>query len=329
MKQLLIVGVDISKSTLDFFFKPEGFFLRVKNDSKGFKLMQAQLNKKLVANADVFFVMEHTGRYSCRFEGFLRKHCLEYCKISALEIKRSLGVTRGKTDKVDAERIAQYGWLRRESLKADAAKSENITQLQELLNLRSKLVRDRSGYISRFKELSCSGCCTKTDYLGQMHLQTIAFFTKEITQLEARIRALIKSDEKLQKNCSLLRSIKGVGWIVACYMICRTRDFTSFANARKFNCYAGIAPFAHQSGTSIKQKSRVSHLANKDAKTLLNLAASCAIQYDQELGGYYRRKLDEGKNKMSCINSVRAKLVARMFAVIKRQTPYQLLEPAA
>lgn len=329
MKQLLILGVDVSKSTLDVFFKPVAFCLRVSNDLKGFKQLLKHLKRLLAEDSEAFVVMEHTGRYSLRFESFLRKAGINYCKISALQIKRSLGVVRGKTDKVDAERIAEYGWLRRELLNADAAVSEKISELQDLLNLRQKLVRDRSGYINRLKEMRASGSCTKSDYMGKLHLRTIAYFTRQIRELEVKIKEVVKSDETIQKHCELLRSIKGVGWIVACYIICKTRNFTSFTNARKFNCYAGIAPFAHESGSSIKSGARVSHLANKEAKTLLNLAASTAIQFDKELRAYYQRKVAEGKSKMCCINNVRAKLVARMFAVIKRQTPYQLIVPAA
>ena len=36
----------------------------------------------------------------------------------------------------------------------------------------------------------------------------------------------------------------------------------------------------------------------------------------------YMRKVEEGKNKMSVINALRAKIVARMFAVIKRNEFY-------
>ena len=112
-------------------------------------------------------------------------------------------------------------------------------------------------------------------------------------------------------------------------MISYTENFTRFSNARKFNCYAGLAPFAHQSGSSIKGKARVSRLANKEAKTLLNLAASSAIRFNTEMRAYYQRRVQEGKRKMSCLNIIRSKMVARMFAVIKRQTPYQELPIAA
>ena len=329
MKEFLIVGVDISKSTLDICFKPMNLFLKIQNDVKGFKQWSTKLKKIGYTNASVLVIMEHTGQYTYRFETFLRKNSIAYCKISALQIKRSMGVTRGKSDKVDAERIAEYGWLRRDILTADQPLNETTRRLRSLLGLRAKLVKDRSGYISRLKEMKASGSCTASSFEAQVQQQLIRTLTSAIDKTEREIKLLINTNEPIRKTCELLRSIKGIGWIIAAYMIGCTENFLKFSNARKFNCYAGLAPFKSESGSSIRGQSRVSHLANKEAKTLLNLGASCAIRCDRELKKYYQKRVAEGKRKMSCLNIIRSKLVARMFAVIKRQTPYQPLPLAA
>ncbi len=167
-----------------------------------------------------------------------------------------------------------------------------------------------------------TGSLTKTSCEGQIHTRIITSFTKEVTGLDEEIRLLMQSQEDLKKSTELLQSIKGVGWVVAAYMICCTNNFKKFRNARKFNCYAGLAPFNYESGSSIRGRSRTSSLANKEAKTILNLAACVAVRHDLELKEYYDRRVGSGKRKMSCLNVVRAKLVSRMFAVIKRQSPY-------
>jgi len=325
MKEILLAGVDVSKLTLDIFVKPCGLSLVIDNNRKGFVQWWKEMKKILQPDTRVMVVMEHTGLYSRKFEIFLRTLGVDYCKISALEIKRSLGMTRGKNDKIDAQRIAGYGWLRRELLTADPKVEESIEQLKYLLGARLKMVRDRAGYINRIKEMKAAG------YVKELKLEEeiVAYLAKKIKEVERSITKLIVSNPVLKTTCELLRSIKGIGPIIAAYMIGNTNNFTRFSSARKFNCYAGIAPFKYQSGTSIKGRARVSHLANKDTKTLLNLAATCAIRCDEELKTYYLRKVSEGKNKMSCINAIRAKLVARMFAVVKRQSPYQPLAVAA
>ena len=328
MEEILVVGVDVSKSTLDVYFKPGNHAVRIENNTSGFRQWARELKKILNKDSRVLVVMEHTGHYSYRFESFLRFHCLDFCKVPALQIKRSLGVIRGKNDKVDAERIANYGWLRRDILTADALPVDGIRELRELLSLRAKMIRDRSGYICRQKEMKATGSCLQKE-LETMQQRMVDALTKNILILEAKIKSVIKTHSPMQTICQLLRSIKGVGWIVAAHMISCTDNFTRFNNARKFNCYAGLAPFKYESGSSIKGRTRISHLANKEIKTLLSLAALSAIQHDLEMKQYYRRRTDEGKRKMSCLNIIRSKLVARMFAVVKRQTPYFELSAVA
>ena len=322
MKEKMIVGADISKQTIDVHIKPSETFLCIENNAKGFKQLRS-----LMA-LDILVVMEHTGRYSRKFEAFLTENSISYCKVAALEIKRSIGLQRGKTDKIDAKRIADYAWLRKDIITADEPSDTDISMLKDLWSLRSKLVRDRAGYVSRLKELKATSCKVEK-YVEKIHDDLIKKFTLDILQLEAKIREIISSNEAIQKTFNLISSIKGIGLIVAVYMICSTGNFTRFENARKFNCYAGLAPFKHESGSSIKGRSRVSHLANKEIKTLLNLAASSAIRHNSEMKKYYQKRVSEGKRKMSCLNIVRSKLVARMFAVVKRQSPYVELYTAA
>jgi transposase len=319
MKEFIIVGADISKATIDFHFKPTEKFMCIENCVKAFK--QWLKESKLLSETGVLVVMEHTGRYSRKFENFLATNAIGYCKLPALEIKRSMGMQRGKSDKIDAKRIAEYGWLRRNILAAEVPSDNDIVKLKDLWSLRAKLVRDRSGFINRLKELKATE--VKVDkYFQKIHQDYIDKFTRDIVQLEEKIKEVISANEALQKTYNLICSIKGVGLIVATYMITTTSNFTKFDNARKFNCYAGLAPFKYESGSSIKGKSRVSHLANKAAKALLNLAASSAVRCNSDLKRYYQKRVAEGKNKMSCLNIIRAKIVARIFAVVKRQSPY-------
>lgn len=329
MQQTLIIGVDISKSTLDICTRPSGQAQRINNDVAGFKQWYRQVKCLCLNQQTILVVMEHTGHYSFRFEKFLRSKGIGYCKIPALQIKRSLGVTRGKTDRLDAARIAEYGWLRRDILTADAEVQQEILQLEMLMSLRHKMVKDRSGYMSRLKAMKDTGTCSASDCVVKMQQDVIKMLSKQIKAVEDQIKKLISSHVQLSNTCKLLRSIKGVGLIVAAYMMSCTRNFTRFNSFRKFNCYAGLAPFKHESGSSIRGRSRISHLANKRAKTLLNLAASCSIRCDQEMKQYYQKRVAEGKRKMSCLNIIRSKIVSRMFAVIKRQTPYQPLPIAA
>jgi transposase len=73
MKEILIIGVDVSKATLDIFVKPTGLVTRIDNHLRGFKKWLPELKKICFAESKILVVMEHTGQYSYRFETFLAR----------------------------------------------------------------------------------------------------------------------------------------------------------------------------------------------------------------------------------------------------------------
>lgn len=322
MQKPVIIGTDVSKLTLDHGIHTAMAHCKTSNDLKGFK---AWLKWALSfgSKEDVWVVMEHTGYYSYQFELFLHEQQIRYTKVAALEIKRSVGLVRGKSDKVDALLISRYAWIRKDQLQPQQVSAAAITELKDLISLRDKLVKDRSGYKARMKEQNATRKYAKSHIQTKIQVRKIKQLTTDIKEVEAAIKKLIDQQEALHNNYKLLVSIKGIGFVTAVYMLAYTDNFSKFLNSRKFSCYAGLAPFEHSSGTSIRSRSRVSHYANKKAKCILNLAASSAIQYNQELKQYYQRRVSEGKSKMGSLNIIRNKLVDRMFAVIKRQTAYQ------
>jgi transposase len=321
MKVQHIIGADLSKKSIDLVCHLQSIHIQIENTISGFKELMQWMKQQKINPSETMVVMEHTGHYSYCFENFLHQHQIAFCKVNALAIKRSIGLVRGKTDKLDATRIAAYGYEKKDKLVVDIPASDALKRLQMLHSTRSRLVKQRASLTCAIKEYRHIGISEK-DVIVQTQQQLIKNFNKQIERLMAEIETIINEQESLKQNFHLLQSIKGVGKILALTSIIKTFNFTRFANARKFACFSGTAPFEHSSGTSIRRKSRVSHLADKEMKTLLDLSAKSAIQYDKELREYYLRRTAEGKSKMSTINIVRNKILYRMFAVIKRQTPF-------
>lgn|SRR5690606_10872730 len=321
MKIQHIIGADLSKKSIDLVCHLLNTHLQIENSITGFKNLVQWMWQQKINPSETMIVMEHTGLYSYCFEKFLHQHQIAFCKVNALAIKRSLGIVRGKTDKLDAARIAAYGYEKKDKLVVDLPPSDALKRLQLLHSTRERLVRHRASLTCAIKEYRHIGIPEK-DILMQTQLQLIKNFDKQIEKLMSEIETIINQQEPLKYNFNLLQSIKGVGKILSLTAIIKTHNFTRFANARKFACFCGTAPFEHSSGTSIRKKSRVSHLADKQMKSLLDLSAKSAIQYDKELREYYLKRTEAGKTKMSTINVVRNKILYRMFAVIKRQTPF-------
>ena len=316
-----IIGADLSKKTIDLVCHFTKTHIQIQNNNAGFKDMVKWLNQQSIDLAEVMIVMEHTGLYSYCFEEYLHQLHIAFTKVNALTIKRSLGLVRGKNDKIDAKRIASYGYEKRDQLQQHPVIEKDLQRLQLLHSTRARFVKQRAATTCAIKEYRNIGIPEK-DMLMRAQLQIIAVFDKQIEKLDNEISAVVKADEPLNKNFKLLISVKGVGPVLALSTIIKTNNFTKFSNARKFACYCGTAPFEHTSGSSIKGKTRVSHLADKQMKTLLNLSAKSAIQYDKELREFYIKRLETGKSKMSTINIVRNKILYRMFAVVKRQTVF-------
>jgi transposase len=274
--------------------------------------------------SQVLLVMEYTGIYTYRLERFLHQYSVDYVKRPALDIKRSVGIKRGKTDKADAKMISLYGWYRREELRPMKPLNEKQHQLQQLMTHRDKIVADKASYQSRIKELESqlSNCLSSRIIESTKHIMQVLAI--EIKETEIAIEQLLESDLELYNNYRLVNSVTGIGFATAVHLLVVTENFTRFDDPRKFACYCGVAPFENSSGSSVRGKTRTSHLANKKLKSLLTMASISAIQHDKELKLKYNQKLIEGKAKMMALNVIRFKLIERIFAVIKRQTPYEL-----
>ena len=109
--------------------------------------------------------------------------------------------------------------------------------------------------------------------------------------------------------------------IIALETIVLTENFTAISNPRKYACYIGIAPFKKESGTSVRKKTGVSKKGFSEAKADLSIAVLSAITYNPAIRDYWIRKKKE-KCGGIVLNAIKFKLVLRMFAVIKRGTPY-------
>lgn len=316
------VGIDVSKETLDLRLHSVKQQEVVDNNIAGLKKMHRWILKQVEPGTRLFFCFEHTGLYAVPLQLYLEEMGLDYVQVSGLQVKRSLGIQRGKNDRIDAQKLAEYVYLHRDTLRPFKLKSVQVLRLKYLLSLRSRLVRQRGGFTASVKEYKAFLALGNTDALIHSQGQMIKAYDKQIVILEKEIKQVIASDEKLQEQYSLATSVKGIGMISAAYMIALTNGFTAFKTWRQFACYAGSAPFEHQSGKSVWARTRISQYANKQMKTILTNAAQSAIQYSPEIRQYYQRRIKEGKQKKVVVNIIRNKLISRVFAVINRGKPY-------
>jgi transposase len=317
------IGIDVAKDKLDAHDYKLNKHHLFKNGLEGFKQLLAWARNNHGSQGEsILFCFENTGIYSLALAVFIQENQLLYSCVPSLEIKRSMGITRGKNDKIDAYKIAEYAYLRRELLKPTKLASNNLIQLKELLTIREKMVKHRGAYQSHLKGSSRFYTPEKYPKIFQSQERMIQELNKEIEVIEKEMRKIIEEDPSLKENYHLATSVKGIGLILGASFLVYSDNFTKFKTWRKMASYAGTAPFPYESGSSIKGRNKVNDMANKQIKALLSNAAASNIQYDPETRLYYEKKIKEGKNKMLVQNNIKNKIIARVFATVRRGTPY-------
>jgi transposase len=308
----MYVGIDVSKDWLDVAIVSQ------QNETMGvYKIDNTVASiKKFVKGLPVeeqpiLFCLENTGRYGNAFLEVTVSLQLKTWVEHPLQIKRSQGIARGKTDKYDAIRIAEYAHRFSDKAVLWQPEEKAISELRTLQAKRDILVKT----YRQVKQVS-------EGKLDPDLQSTMTALLEAIDRIEEKMEAIIHTDEKLLKQYELLRSVPGIGKVIAVSLLVTTKGFTKLTDPRKLACYIGIAPFPYQSGSSINYKDRVSMLGDQRLKALINLSAWNAIRAVPSLKIYFDRKVAQGKHKLSAINAIRNKMIAMALSVIRRNQPY-------
>ena len=324
MDYKVFIGIDISKLTIDAAVKYQDrvHSEQFSNDRQGHLNMISWAKKKAASKTNEWILcLEHTGIYSLELSAFLSQEGYAYCLENPYHLKHSMGLQRAKTDKVDAEKIADYISRNYDRVKLHTFPGHTLVQLQNLLAHRARLVKAKVAITVPAAELKRKSS-VENKLIMKSSQRMADVYDAEIKAAEKEMKSLIDQDPELKKNFDLATSVIGVGLIITATMLVHTNNFRSITESRKFSAYSGVAPFPYSSGTSIQRKDRVSHLANKNIKTLLTQGAISAIKFDPQIQAYYNRKIEEGKNRFSVQNAVKNKLVGTIFSVVKRGTPF-------
>lgn len=322
----IIVGIDVSKLKLDVWLMQnpkdsnQQHFI-VNNNKKGIKEIIKRINKEGLVIKNCLFCFENTGIYSMPLSYVLSNLNIDYWIINPLEIKRSKGISRGKNDKNDAKDIAVYASIHIHKLKLSTIPEKEIAQLKMLYSEREKLIKAIK-MIDTTKEVNAFLPKEIIRDVIRLNAKTVTLLRKQLKKIELKMQDIINNNEKIKKQYKLITSIPGLGKQTAIYLILTTKCFEAFDNWRQLACYAGVAPFEYSSGSSVKARTKVNHLADKKLKSLLNMCALSFKKYDKEIAEYYQKKIDEGKNPMLVMNNIRCKILSRVFAIVNRGSEY-------
>lgn len=316
----VFIGIDISKLTLDVFVKncSTTQHHQIENSSKAIK----KFFKSFSNDANTLVGMENTGRYNFELYEILNSMSMLVFVINPLHLKKSIGLLRGKNDKLDSERICVFLEKNYMDLQPWIPKSLDIQKITLLNTERRHRVKMRAGLLKQMKDLSFLKNQTDKEMI-KLNKQLILLLDKQIKTIEKKMMQIIESNIELKDQYERIQTVPGVGKVLATMLIVKTNGFTEILSARKMACYSGVVPFDHRSGSSVYYKPRVSTMADKELKKILHLAALSSIRLKNDLALYFQRKVLEGKNKMSVLNAIRNKIIHRVYALIKNNSVYE------
>jgi transposase len=328
-KAMFYLGMDVSKLWLDLAVlsvinheKQAMVTNRFDNNISGMKKLDSWLKKLQVSfDIDSLLVIENTGIYHRIIWRYCSENNLPIYIGNAAHIKWSFGIARGKSDLIDCKRLCDYASKHGNELKTTPSLDPAILNLKDLMTTRATLVEQKTILTKQLKEGKPFKSMEAYLFMLKALQPTLDGLKTSIASVEAAIKGITDSDT-IKTNHDLLMSVPGIGNVTATYLICCTSNFAGKHSGKQVACYAGVVPFGHSSGSSIKGKDRVHKMANKKLKKLLHLGALSAIKNYPEFRDYYERKKTEGKHPLSILNAIRNKLILRAVAVINNQQPY-------
>ena len=323
------VGIDFSKRKMDVSIVEKDFperaiaYKQFINNAEGAKKMcewvEYTTNTSTKLEGEVLFCCEHTGSYCLEVCDYLSENGKFIWLGNPLDIKRSMGLVRGKDDIIDSRRIATFAAEKHHKAILYIRPEDSTKALKYLLSIRNTLVGQKKALACQIKEnFPKLHNITLLSKIEEKLKQILDSIKTEIKNIEKMILDIILSNKEYKKTYDILTSIKGVALINAAAIIVFTDNFKRFSfNSRKICTYWGITPFRNESGDSIRRGTHTSPIRNNWLKSILSEAVLCAIRYEERIKEYFLRLIAKGKHRNVALNNTKNKLLKTLVAMVR------------
>ncbi|MDQ3712450.1 MAG: IS110 family transposase [Acidobacteriota bacterium] len=311
------LGIDIAKAKFDVcLIKPNG---RAKhkvfaNTPHGFEQLVAWLGSHQVADSRA--CLEATGTYGESLALFLHAAGIVVSLVNPAAVRAfaNAGLSRTKTDKVDAELIARFCLAQQ-----PAAWQPPMPEVRELQALVRRLESLTEMRLMEENRLS-SGILTAA--VRQSLEEHIAYLVEQTKQTEALIRRHINDHPDLKQQSELLDSIPGIGEATAALLLAEIVNIKQYKEARQVAAYAGLVPRERRSGSSVRGRTCLSKIGNARLRKALYFPAITALRCSDFFKAWAEPLRTRGKCKMSVIGAAMRKLIHLAYGVLKTGKPF-------
>ena len=302
-------GIDVSKDKVDIFSTEKGSHLTVRNSKKQIREALYHFDRE-----HTLIVLENTGGYENVCVDTLQRIGYSIHRANNNRVKsfvRYRGI-KGKTDKIDAEALADYGQFTYNNQKkfvVDEEVSEVQKKVKETTFLMFNLKKVRGSMKNRLKS---PGCQMTKDSI----MRIIEAIDLEIQKLEAEVDKSVSQHADLCKKFQLLSKYKGIGKSTARELIAFLPELGKISG-KGIASLAGLAPHPKDSGNIRGYRSTAGN-GRPILRRIMFMAALSAVRYNENLANFYTRKLKEGKPKMVAMTACMRKMLIQINAILKK-----------
>jgi transposase len=290
------------------------------NTGNGFDKMLLWINKRRMAGIDLGVVMEATGVYHESAAYFLHDQGLSVSVILPNKSKayaRSLNA-KSKTDDIDAGLLARMGLERKVEVWSPG--SLNMRRIKRLCRERVALQQQKTAVLNQLHAKDAAHEAEKNSQ--KRGKQLIQFLKRQIQQVEQDILSAVNKDSDLKAKVDQICSVKGLGLITVVTIIAETDGFALFKNKGQLVSFAGYDVVQHESGSSIKAKTRISKKGNKYIRRALHFPALLAVKHEPLFKEMFNRIFEKSFIKMKAYVAVQRKLLVLIYSLYKNDKPY-------
>jgi transposase len=314
------LGIDIAKSTFDVALLSQDNTPKHKkfqNTKAGFFQLDAWLKQQMAT--DLHACLEATGIYGDALARHLHAsgHKVSVVNPSGPKAFARARLSRTKTDKADAIRIAQFCQAHRPHLWTPPL--EEVATLQALVRRLEALNEMHQRETQRLES-------TPPSVLSSVQA-VLNVLDEQISQVEQQIKDHIDQHPSLKEQSHLLESIPGIGASTAARLLGEFGDWTRFGSARAAAAYVGLVPRIHQSGTSVRGRSVLCKMGNARLRKSLYFPALTALRFNPVLTAMAERLKAASKSKMAIVGAAMRRLVHLCYGVLKSGKPFDASIP--
>ncbi|MGZ8517981.1 MAG: IS110 family RNA-guided transposase [Chitinophagaceae bacterium] len=290
------------------------------NNSKGFNALMAWVKKNVDDEANLRFVMEATGVYHEKLAYFLDDRKYSISVVLPNKISNYFRTLEVKTinDQTAAMAITRFGLER---------KLDNWVRPRPVYRTLRQLTRERNQIIDQ-RTMSMnhlhaeqSEADPSADSIERIK-DRIRFLKQQEKEVIADIKAVIKRDEQLKEDMTVMTSVVGIADLTAATVLGELNGYELIRNKRQVASYAGYDIIEKKSGTSVRGKTKISKRGNKQLRKAMYMPALTAIRHDPRCKEIYARLISRHGIKMKAVTAIQRRLLEMMYTVFKTRQPY-------